>query len=217
MVNAMPAVQARSSRRTLRSLPGDDRGAATVSFILTLPVFWFIIVLLVQFVLIANAKIAVRHATYVAARSAVTSLPENRPQDVRTAAAIALSSISPAGFSTDLRAYDVQRAFYQMGVGPSELAGRFGFASRATTVTWNGSDNRSTEPAAPLTVQLDYRFSLSVPIAQKIIGSFGIISGVPGYYTDIHDSCTLTCSPGRSFGNGMYGWTIYSQSGEQGE
>lgn len=56
----------------------DQRGAVqSLSFILTLPVFLFIMMFIVQLSLITMARISVEYAAYAAARSAIVWLPAN--------------------------------------------------------------------------------------------------------------------------------------------
>jgi hypothetical protein len=67
---------ARPQLRRLLQLHRDERGAVqSLSFILTLPVFMFIMMFIVQLSLITMARISVEYAAYAATRSAVVWFP----------------------------------------------------------------------------------------------------------------------------------------------
>src|SRR5207237_1241107 len=83
--------------RILRVLHRRDDGSAAVSFIMAFPIFLWIIAILVQMVLLVNAKIMVSYAADCAARSAVTSLPDEHPENIKQAACAALAPLSPKG------------------------------------------------------------------------------------------------------------------------
>ncbi len=67
-----------------------------MSFVLVFPIFLLIVGILVQYALLLNARVWVEHAADVAARSAVTALPDDRPAAVEKAAILALVPLSPA-------------------------------------------------------------------------------------------------------------------------
>ena len=59
----------------LRRLARDDSATASVSFILTLPIFLIIFAMILQLALVVNAALAVNYAAFTGARSAIVSLP----------------------------------------------------------------------------------------------------------------------------------------------
>ncbi len=70
--------RARLQLTVLTRLHGDQRGAVqSLSFVLTLPVFMFIMLFIVQLSLITMARISVEYAAYAAARSAIVWFPAN--------------------------------------------------------------------------------------------------------------------------------------------
>ena len=70
--------QTRLQWAQLRKLHRDERGAVqSLSFVLTLPVFMFIMMFIVQLALITMGRISVEYAAYAAARSAIVWYPAN--------------------------------------------------------------------------------------------------------------------------------------------
>lgn len=60
-----------SSAQSLRNLSSDQSGAAAaVDFVLTIPIFTVVVMLIIQFALIAHAALIVHYSAYSAARSA---------------------------------------------------------------------------------------------------------------------------------------------------
>lgn len=107
-------------RRYGESLRDDDTGSLSVEFLLTFPWMYIMFGMVIQWGLIARAKIVVDYAAYRAARSAVTQvesktwgplyslnllepdgIPINRQRRVREAAALILAQLSPYHTSDD--------------------------------------------------------------------------------------------------------------------
>lgn len=104
-----------------RLTPMGEGGSLALEFALVFPVFITLVLMLIQWVLLVNARVVVSYAVYCAARSAVVTIPtvlgseeanrlgEEKEREIAAAAAIACLPISPrigsfAGdFSADLQ------------------------------------------------------------------------------------------------------------------
>jgi Flp pilus assembly protein TadG len=197
-------VSQQSKLRRFQALLHNDEGGAAVSFILALPIFLWIIAIFVQFALMMNAKISIDNAAAVAARAAVTSLPEGKPENVTTAACMALAPLSPQ--ATGQSASDAQALFDALqatGVPiPETFPARYTYAMEATKVSWDPDIDFTTSRGRELNVSLVYRFKLTVPGANMLIGSSDTIGGVQGRYLDIASaSCRVQTSHSRKTGS----------------
>ncbi len=91
----------------LKQLHRDQRGAVqSLSFVLTLPIFMFIMMFIVQLALITMARISVEYAAYAAARSAIVWYPANLGTDSLRENWTATSSLLP------LRSYEANGRTY---------------------------------------------------------------------------------------------------------
>ncbi len=176
----------------------NDRGGVAVSFILAFPIFLVIVAVLVQFALIANAKVAIDHAAQMAARAAVTSLPDDHPENVTAAACMALAPLSPVAPSPIAQATTLQQALIGMGVDtPDTFAGRYTYALDATNVSWSPDIDFLRSRSQEIEVKVVYRFRLTVPAAMKFVGADGTVAGVQGRFLDIVSTCRAQTSHGR--------------------
>ena len=83
----------------LRGLHRDQRGAVqSLSFVLTLPVFLFIMLFIVQLSLITMARISVEYAAYAAARSAIVWFPANLGYDAMEENRVSQSPLIPVRY-----------------------------------------------------------------------------------------------------------------------
>lgn len=187
----------------LARLLHSDRGGASVSFMLCLPIFLWIMAVIVQYALLVNAKVNMNHSAYLAARAAVTSLPEGRPENVTRAARLALASLSPK--ATDAAAAEAE-AVYQsltnLGVQlqPSFPA-RYTYAMDATQVSWSPPDiNYPGSYGRPIDVTVSYEFRLTVPGTMRIIGHSGTVGGIDGRFFTMTATCRVETSHSRQAG-----------------
>lgn len=179
-----------------------DAAAASVSFMLSFPLFLMAVSLLVQLALMCQARIVVNHAAYTAVRSAITSSADglkDAQQRTRRAAAMALSGLSPRGRSGG-EGQKAQR--YLSRIGAEIEAGfprRFNYAldPAATKITQSPTSLYQRGPT-DVTVQLEYRFLLTVPYAASVLGARQEnVAGVSGKFIRLRASCTLRSPPGR--------------------
>jgi hypothetical protein len=187
--------------------PLRDDGAAAVPFILALPIFLIILGILIQYALIVNAKIVITNAAQAAARSAVTSLPEGRPENVERATYMSLASISPrAQMPVRPEGERVYQAMLATGlqVLPS-FAERYTYAMEAADVSCRPAD-LSTSRARELDVTVRYRFYLTVPGALRLIGNADTVAGIRGRYIDIVSTNRVESSHSRQANAGGGGW-----------
>ncbi len=102
---------ARPQLATIRKLHRDQRGAVqSLSFVLTLPIFMFIMMFIVQLALITMARISVEYAAYAAARSAIVWYPANLGPDALRENWTSWSSLLPdRTYEANGRTYVVYR------------------------------------------------------------------------------------------------------------
>jgi hypothetical protein len=203
-----------------RLLTGRDRGTVAVTFLLSFPLLLLIYGIIVQFALLANAKIAVNHATAAAGRAAMTSLPTDPliepidgPGNVSKAACLALEPLSPVSPNPGSDALAIAQAFKDVGINvPGSFAGQYEFTSAATTVQILPIDVKgnviptdvnyaqAARPRARITVT--YRYHLNVPAINMFSSIMGIgvhdsVAGVDGYYFPISTTLDVQLSDGR--------------------
>ncbi len=190
----------------------EDAGSASVSFILTLPIFLTVLAVIVQSALLVNASLVVNYAAFASARTAITNTDTKQP---RRAAALVLSGISPKGLSsgsTESDARYIQRTLQRSGVSlPSTFTQRYGYALAATTVS--PSDRVPTVLGGrSITVKVKYQFQLTVPGAAVILSpARSSVAGVQGRFVTIPAQCILQASPGR-MNPGAVGGLVMSPS-----
>lgn len=194
-VNGAPTVPGR-----VLAAMHDDQGAAAVSFILAFPIFLVLVGIVVQFALIANARIVVQHAAYAAARSASTSLPDGHPEKVRRAAQMALAPISPVAGNVDAEGRDISQALQDCQVQVSNAyAARYAYAMEAASVEWTDADaDYETDPGREIDITVRYRFQLTVPVAGALLSpTQGHVAGTEGRFYEVTATARARTSPGR--------------------
>jgi len=171
-----------------------------VPFIIAFPIFLWIIAVLVQWALIVNAKVMVDFAAQAAARAAVTSLPEGKPDNVNAAACMALEPLSPvASDATTAQADSTYQALTTLGVkAPVSFSARYTYAMAATQTSWTPDIDFTTSVGRPIDVTLVYRFKLTVPGAMGLVGASDTIAGVNGRFLDIASSRQVFTTHGRA-------------------
>ena len=197
-------------RRFARALHS-DRGSAAVPFILALPIFLWIVAIIVQYAIIVNAKLLIDHAAQSAARAAVTSLPENHPENVAAAAYLSLATLSPLStLPPSVQADNVYRALQTAGIPAADtFPARYTYAMEATRVNWTPQNPQVDFPTSrgrPLDVTVTYRLCLSVPGARGLIGSADTVAGISGRFLTIASTSRVETSHSRQSAAGGGGW-----------
>lgn len=209
---ALPSASSASSAvssfsRTLHS----DHGGAAVSFIIAFPIFLWIIAILVQYILLVNAKILITHSAATAARAAVTALPEGNPDKITTAACMSLAPLSPVATTPIApEATTIYEALQQVGVNvPGTFPARYTYALAATQVSYTPQDNYIPQfiwlpqdefvhsRGRLIDVTVTYRFRLTVPGAMRLIGTHQTVAGVEGRFLDIPATCRVQTAHSR--------------------
>lgn len=197
--------------RAIASLHRDDGAAAAVSFVIAFPIFLTIVGVLVQISLMVNAKIMVTAAADAAARAAVTSLPDEKPENIGRAAWIALAPLSPEAASTTASEasadYD---ALKTAGVDvPETFPARYTYAKEAAAVSWSPEAPAADfvhEVGREVEVTVTYKFLLTVPGAKTFASATdGTVAGVEGRFWEVTGKAKAMTSHGRkvrSLGNG---------------
>jgi hypothetical protein len=195
-------VRAARLLRTARPLKPDE-GSVTIEWLLIFPLFALLFLLITQLALLAAAALAVQHAAFAAARSAIVSLPENDHSAPSLAAALALTPISPSGTSHHPLGQHLQDLSTRQG-SPWRFRGgaaRFSFADQAARLTFDPP--RLTSGPQELRTELTFPFFLALPLANAALAPrVETIAGVRGRFFRIHARATLF-SPGartRMFG-----------------
>lgn len=193
--------------RVARSLHS-DRGSAAVPFIFSLPIFLFIIAILVQYALIVNAKLLISHAASRAARAAATSLPEGHSENVSAAAYMSLAPLSPlATTAVHPQADLVYRAMESSGIAVADsFPARYTYAMEAARVDRSPQDDFTTSPGQPLKVTVSYRFCLTVPAAMRLVGLADTVAGVQGRFLNISSTSRVQTSHSRQTATDDGGW-----------
>jgi Flp pilus assembly protein TadG len=212
-----------SWRKFLRLFKGHDKGTVAVTFLLSLPILLTVIGVLVQYALLANARLTVDRAVQAAARSAMTALPTDpvigEPGGaayVERSAFMILESLSPAspqGGSTD--GIMVAAALQDVGANPpASYAARFNYAQQATRITIepiNSSNGvvpamdypRTAAPRVRITVTYD--FQLTVPLLKNLTGRSDTVAGITGRFTRMTSSLDVQLSHGRQAPTNAFG------------
>jgi len=174
-------------RRPLRGFGRAEAATAMLDFILTFPLFTMIILVVIQFALMVNARIVVSYAAYLAARSAIVNTDGGlaaAEARAEAAAEIGCLPISPALDSAltypnpalglllihsdenpDLPGSERLRRWYRSG-------GKHLYAQEATEVTITGADAEGHfAPQVPVTVTVSHAFRLSVPYADGVFAA----------------------------------------------
>jgi hypothetical protein len=165
-----------------------DAGTIILEFMLVLPLLLFVMGMVMQLALFANASLVVRYAAFAAARAGIVevdaagiswadSLP-NPPRRTRTAAHLILASISPAAGGGRDRAAEAILDIHRRQAGPwgsRAFVERMAYASnpRVTQIT-------ARTAAPPIIPDL---LGDAVPPAGEILGRhFGVtIPRLPGW------------------------------------
>jgi hypothetical protein len=206
----------RSGRNDLRRLAVEEKGAAAVEFALSAPVLLALVLLVIQFALVAVARRAVEGAAFAAARSAVVWIPDddgegaNRLRLVGTsakrdrierAAALALLPAAPAGeagaggsepdVAEPLRALARETEMASAG----ELVRRYAAARSRLRVEVRTPDRTGSagvlnvNPNDPLTVTVVYDCPLHVPLVGRLLGGPDALG--EGFRTELVARCTM--------------------------
>ena len=188
-----------------------DRGSAAVPFILALPIFLWVVAILVQYTLIVNAKLLIDHAAQSAARAAVTSLPEGHPENVRAAAYLSLTTLSPVATSpVSPQADAVYQAMQISGIPVADsFPARYAYAMDATQVNWKAQNPQidfTTSPGCQTDVTVTYRLCLTVPGAMGLIGSADTVAGIKGRFLNIVSTSRVETSHSRQTASSGGGW-----------
>ena len=176
---ALPQTRSAQPQRLAWS---EESGTAMLDFILTFPLFVMILLIVIQFALMINARIVVSWAAFAAARSAVVWTDDGlevAERRARKAAAVACTAISPSTLtppSLDLG------ALLLVAHATNTIPHRFlrvprmhSYALSATEVEVRaGSEMGEIGAHDPVTVTVTYQFHLAVPYADSIFSrTFG--------------------------------------------
>src|SRR3982751_2374965 len=160
----------------------EESGTATLDFVLTFPFFVMILLIVIQFALMVNARIVVSWAAFAAARSAIVWTDDGlevAKKRAQRAAAVACTAISPSGLT--LPSLD-SGAMLLLAHGGAIVPHRFlrvprmhSYALSATEVEIQaGNEKGKIGPHDPVTVTVTYQFHLAVPYADGIFSrAFG--------------------------------------------
>jgi Flp pilus assembly protein TadG len=195
-------------------LKGRDKGTVAITFLLSLPILMAVIGVLVQFALLANARLTVDRAVASAARSAMTAVPTDQNlgdaggvnYPVRSALMV-LESLSPQSPNMVGDGETIKEALTQVGANPpGSYAARYDYAQQAAVVTivpidGNGNVisgvNYAATAAGRVRITVTYDFQLTVPAANVMVGRAATVAGVTGRFLTLTSSLDVQLSHGR--------------------
>jgi TadE-like protein len=169
-----------------------------LDFVLTFPFFVMILLIVIQFALMVNARIVVSWAAFAAARSAVVWTDDGlevAKRRARKAAAAACTAISPEELAVPdpgsllLLAHDptkIGRRFWW-------VSGMHRYALSATEAEIKaGNERGEIGPHDPVTVTVTHQFHLAVPYADGIFSRAFGGRRPEGLVVPIRETYTLT-------------------------
>ena len=210
------AAPLRGQRRTVVSfVHREDSGTGMLDFLLVFPIFMMIVLIIVQLLMLLNARILVGYAAYTAARSAAVNLDDGATFRYERAAALACMPISPdfGRVPSLLQAYLIGRnggnlgLFVTFSTLPFEwslfahtpdssryarrLPGKLRYAALATEVQVSQAD--SAGPRDPFTLEVTHRYYLDVPYSGEIFARLmgGFEGSFFGPFITLSDRFTL--------------------------
>lgn len=193
---ALPLSPALPSARDL--VERKESGTAMLDFVLTFPFFVMILLIVIQFALMVNARIVVSWAAFAAARSAVVWTDDGMEvaqRRAQAAAAVACTAISPSVLALPdpgsllLIAHGTPQTLRRA----LRVSGMHQYALSATEVEVKaGSVKGEIGPHDPVTVSVTYQFHLAVPYADGIFSRAfgGRLGGLP--VIPVREAYTLT-------------------------
>ena len=213
------ALSTRAPDTTRSFVKEEDSGTGMLDFVLTLPIFMLLVLLIVQMVLIINARIMVSYAAYTAARSAAVTVPEGLSDKVRRAAVTSCMPIAPSLSRVPFTLWiylstrngevdgDLSEVLFESqsarflplflhspsswrGLHLSRVRGKAAYSFLATEVEI--TEEQSPAPRPAVTVTVTHQFYLDVPYAGEIFAR--LLGGLVGYVfpiMPISDSYTM--------------------------
>ena len=164
-----------------------ERATATLEFAMVLPIFFMIVLVVIQFALMVNARLVVGYGAYAAARAAVVSTDggsEGAKHRAQKSAALACMAISPAlepdvndgrlsiFFAHSLRLDKSPLDSFEKFSRRWRRAGpKLRYAQDHTSVEIEGADaRRRFGPRDPVTAVVTHEFHMGVPYAGATLG-----------------------------------------------
>ncbi len=201
----------RLRRWNVRELAGGEEGASyTLSLVLVMPVYIFLVCLIVECTLMLVVKTGTMYAAYAAGRSAIVWVPaESQDADasqakVKKAAVQAMTPFAsgrdvhrrgtpleflPRSASIDGLLYYEAYQFYTKGNAPQDyIVGKYQFADIATQITIEPQGN---EPNSELKVSVEYEMPINVPGIGRFLGNQASWPTAPFFTRKISSSVIL--------------------------
>jgi hypothetical protein len=162
---------------------GEEGAAYTLSYVMTLPIYLFLVCLIVESGLVTVVKIGTVHAAHAAARSAIVWGPASPERAREKATRAAVHAMVPFAGSEDVgttltagssvyrasRYYAAYRSHTRKGPAPaSYLMAKYRTAELATRVELRRDDSR---PGGTLEATVTYEMPLHVPGIARLLGS----------------------------------------------
>lgn len=190
--------------RQRRKVASDAQaGSAAIEFVLVMPVLLWIMLIIVQSMLLVCGNLAVHHAAYLAARTAIVQVPERLTYDephnivspggaklekIRQAAVCSLAAVSAgdagaggAGGGNTAAVEQGMRDFYAQsnkntpGWIANMYKAKYDYANTYTKTTLIEPINGSVYgDRENLTVRVEHTFYMSVPYAKRVFAMLGV-------------------------------------------
>ena len=176
----------RIPRRPLSRFSRDERGAAyTLSIVMVLPTYVFLVCIVIECMLILQVKIGTMYAAYAAARSAAVWIPAETPEDpmerVQCAAAQGIAPFASArglhveaatGTGGESRedqedCVEAYRKCADHGLADSYVSDKLRYARAATRVRI--LETAGTDPDV-VDVEVEYEMPMNAPCTGRVFG-----------------------------------------------
>jgi uncharacterized protein (UPF0333 family) len=163
--------------RILQRLKNDERGQSLLEFIISFPIVLFLVLAIMQFALMWNAKQVVNYAAFCAARSYIVYGDEDKASLAARIATIPVSA-KVSGILANVSGFDLTSFLPSVVLSEiSYAADKFAYSYMATSIRLLNSDGEplkatgaGPEKGEDITVEVTHKFRLIFPIVNRLIG-----------------------------------------------
>jgi Flp pilus assembly protein TadG len=189
--------------RILRRLRNDEQGQSLLEFVISFPIVLFLVLAIMQFALMWNAKQVVNYAAFCAARSYIVYGIEGKASLAAKIATIPVSA-KASGMLPSVSGINLASLIPSGVIGEvAYAADKFAYSYLATSIRLFDRDGRALsetgvnpERGDDITVEVTHKFRLIFPIINRLIGKT---------FPEVTDSGTSRSSWLQSFDSS--GWS----------
>lgn len=163
--------------KVLRRLKSDEQGQSLLEFAISFPIVLFLVLAIMQFALMWNAKHVVNYAAFCAARSYIVYGDERKASLAAKIASIPVSARA-SGMLSSVFGFNLA-SLLPSGVLPelAYAADKFAYSYLATSIKLLDKDGRPLSETGDnpgigedITVEVTHKFRLIFPIVNRLIG-----------------------------------------------